>query len=119
MHQYLRFLNEPNLCEKKELQSSVSRWLISRKKKMNSTFILSVYLRLQAITRLELQFFDVIASWPGSVHVSRIFNNCQAKVLYGEVLMTGLLLGDMGYACTPYLMTPLADPGTAGSPDDK
>ncbi|KAM7301071.1 putative nuclease HARBI1 [Ixodes scapularis] len=76
-------------------------------------------INVQAITGPELQFFDVVASWPGSVHDSRIFDNCRAKVLYEEAVMTGVLLGDMGYACTPYLMTPFADPGKAGSPHDR
>ncbi|KAG0425642.1 hypothetical protein HPB47_027195 [Ixodes persulcatus] len=50
---------------------------------------------------INVQFFDVVASWPGTVHDSTSFDNCRAKVLYEEALMTGLLLGDMGYAYTP------------------
>ncbi|CAN7995542.1 unnamed protein product [Ixodes hexagonus] len=76
-------------------------------------------INVQAITGPELQFLDVVASWPGSVHDSRIFDMCRAHVLYKDGVVPGLLLGDMGYACLPFLMTPLADPGAARSPGDK
>ncbi|CAN7939195.1 unnamed protein product [Ixodes hexagonus] len=76
-------------------------------------------INVRAITGPQLQFFDVVASWPGSVHDSRIFDMCRAHVLYKQEVVPGLLLGDMGYACLPFLMTPLADPGTTGGPGDK
>ncbi|KAG0426058.1 hypothetical protein HPB47_026812 [Ixodes persulcatus] len=69
-----------------------------------------------AITGPQLQFFDVVASWPGSVHDSRIFDGSRARALYEESRVPGVLLGDMGYACLPFLMTPLANPGEANSP---
>ncbi|CAN7945794.1 unnamed protein product, partial [Ixodes hexagonus] len=71
---------------------------------------------VQAITGPQLQFLNVVASWPGSVHDSRVFDNSRARVLYEEHRVPGLLLGDMGYACFPFLMTPLADPGPANTP---
>ncbi|KAH7985140.1 hypothetical protein HPB49_026584 [Dermacentor silvarum] len=72
---------------------------------------------VQAITGPELQFFDLVASWPGSAHDSRIFDNSNARVRYEEGDVPGVLLGDMGYACRPYLMTPLKDPGGKDSPE--
>ncbi|KAH9366765.1 hypothetical protein HPB48_012452 [Haemaphysalis longicornis] len=54
---------------------------------------------------------------PGSWHDSRIFDKSRARVLYETKRVPGLLLGDAGYACLPYLMTPLADPGAPGSPE--
>lgn len=67
----------------------------------------------QAITGPELQFFDVVASWPGSVHDSRIFTNSRVMALYEQKAVPGVLLGDQGYACLPFLMTPLKNPQTS------
>lgn len=76
-----------------------------------------IYLLLQAITGPQLQFYDLIARHPGSMHDSRIFDKSRARVLYETRRVPGLLLGDAGYACVPYLMTPLANPGALGSPE--
>ncbi|KAG0444687.1 hypothetical protein HPB47_013509 [Ixodes persulcatus] len=72
---------------------------------------------LHAITGPQLQFFDVVASWPGSVHDScSIFDGSRLRALYKESRVPGLLLGDIGYACLPLLMTPLTNPGVTNSP---
>ncbi|XP_040067890.1 putative nuclease HARBI1 [Ixodes scapularis] len=70
----------------------------------------------KAVTGPQLQFYDVVVSWPGSVHDSQIFDNSRVRVLYEERRVPGVLLGDMGYACFPFLMTPLADPRPANTP---
>ncbi|KAH6938541.1 hypothetical protein HPB50_010465 [Hyalomma asiaticum] len=69
-----------------------------------------------AITGPQLQFFDLGASWPGSAHDSRIFDNSRARVHYEEGTVPGILLGDKGYPCRSYLMTPFRDKVTKGSP---
>ncbi|KAH9367260.1 hypothetical protein HPB48_013617 [Haemaphysalis longicornis] len=76
-----------------------------------------IYLLFQAVTGPQLPFYDLIARHPGSWHDSRIFDKSRARVLYETKRVPGLLLGDAGYACVPYLMTPLADPGAPGSPE--
>ncbi|KAH8035853.1 hypothetical protein HPB51_010605 [Rhipicephalus microplus] len=53
-------------------------------------------LNVPAITGPELQFFDVVASWPGSVHDSRIFTNSRVMALYEQKAVLGVLLGDQG-----------------------
>ncbi|KAH7940930.1 hypothetical protein HPB49_008165 [Dermacentor silvarum] len=70
----------------------------------------------RGITGPDLQFYDVVASWPGSAHDSRIFDSSRARVLYETGAIPGILLGDMGYACRSYLMTPLKDPAQ-GTPE--
>ncbi|XP_033750280.1 putative nuclease HARBI1 [Pecten maximus] len=50
------------------------------------------------------------ASWPGSVHDSRIWNASALKDQFENGLHDGLLLGDSGYACRKYLMTPFLQP---------
>ncbi|KAL6470608.1 hypothetical protein MHYP_G00217270 [Metynnis hypsauchen] len=77
---------------------------------------------------------NVEARWPGSVHDSRIFResalsnkfqhgrrfvgvfhmDCNSYIMEIPYVITGqydgLLLGDRGYPCLPYLMTPYSDP---------
>ncbi|KAL3222138.1 hypothetical protein MRX96_050077, partial [Rhipicephalus microplus] len=67
----------------------------------------------QAVTGPELQFFDVVASWPGSVHDSRIFTTSRVMALYEQKAVPGVLLADQGYECLPFLMTPLKNPQTS------
>uniref|UniRef100_A0A6B0V8K9 Putative nuclease harbi1 n=1 Tax=Ixodes ricinus TaxID=34613 RepID=A0A6B0V8K9_IXORI len=76
-------------------------------------------INVQAITGPQLQFFDLVASWPGSVHDSRIFDNSRARVLYEHRRVPGLLLGDAAYACMSFLLTPLSSPGAANSPEGR
>ncbi|KAM7298507.1 putative nuclease HARBI1 [Ixodes scapularis] len=71
---------------------------------------------LQAVIGPQLQFYDMVLSWLGSVHDSRMFDNSRVRVLYEERRVPGTLLGNMGYACFFFLMTPLADPGPADKP---
>nr|XP_037288690.1 LOW QUALITY PROTEIN: putative nuclease HARBI1 [Rhipicephalus microplus] len=71
---------------------------------------------VQAVAGPELQFFDIVAGWPGSVHDSRIFDNSCLRVLYEEKRVPGVLLGDAGYACQPYLFTPFSEPGPTDTP---
>ncbi|XP_026012830.1 putative nuclease HARBI1 [Astatotilapia calliptera] len=53
---------------------------------------------------------NVEAKWPGSVHDSRIFRECTLSTKFGHGEFTGHLLGDRGYPCLPYLLTPYPDP---------
>nr|XP_050030029.2 putative nuclease HARBI1 [Dermacentor andersoni] len=66
-------------------------------------------INVQAITGPRLQFFYFDASWPGSAHDSRIFDNSRARVQYEEGNVPGILLGDKGYPCRSYLMTPFRE----------
>jgi hypothetical protein len=55
----------------------------------------------------------MVAKWPGSTHDSHIFRTSSvAQDLEGTSLDSGVLLGDSGYPCLPYLMTPYIDPQT-------
>lgn len=98
------------MCAAYILLNSCAGW--RRSKLYLSTFF-------QAITGPKLQFFDLIASWPGSVHDSRIFDNSRARVRFETKRLPGVLLGDAGYACMPFLLTPLANAGPANSPEGR
>jgi hypothetical protein len=62
----------------------------------------------QAISDANLKFIDVVARWPGSVHDSTIFNDSRIRMrLENNEFPNCYLLGDSGYACKRYLLTPL------------
>ena len=55
----------------------------------------------------------MVAKWPGSTHDSHIFRTSHiAHELEGTNFENGVVLGDSGYACLPYLMTPYPEPET-------
>jgi hypothetical protein len=55
---------------------------------------------------------DVVARWPGSVHDSTIFDSSHVRAILETRPADGYLVGDGGYACRSYLLTPLSNPGT-------
>ena len=60
-------------------------------------------------------FTNIVARWPGCTHDSHIFRTSRVgRELHenGHGLEDGVLLGDSGYACTTYLMTPFLNPTT-------
>ncbi|XP_052237807.1 putative nuclease HARBI1 [Dreissena polymorpha] len=63
-------------------------------------------LNVQMICDATFRFVDVVAKWPGSVHDSKIFRESAIRQRFEKGIMTGLLLGDSGYGCKRYLMTP-------------
>lgn len=60
----------------------------------------------------DLKIMDIVTRWRGSVHDSRIFRECRLKQRFEAGAFTGILLGDSGYPCTPYLFTPVLNPRT-------
>ncbi|KAF1395070.1 hypothetical protein PFLUV_G00007730 [Perca fluviatilis] len=56
---------------------------------------------------------NVEAKWPGSVHDSRVFRSSTISQRLSQGEFSGVLLGDEGYVCETYLLTPLADPQSA------
>jgi hypothetical protein len=73
-----------------------------------------ISINVQVVCDADLIFTNVVVRWPGSVHDSRIFSNSEicARLINREV--DGWLLGDAGYGCKPYLMTPIPEPKTRG-----
>lgn len=60
-------------------------------------------------------FTNIVARWPGSTHDSFIFTDSTiGQQLTGQhrSVDDGILLGDSGYACKPFLMTPYPNPVT-------
>lgn len=70
-------------------------------------------LNVQAVVNANLLFENVVSRWHGSVHDATIFSSSRlyARFETGEI-QGGYLLGDAGYPCKPYLLTPLGAPTT-------
>ncbi|XP_062596055.1 putative nuclease HARBI1 [Saccostrea cucullata] len=79
------------------------------------------YHSIQAVCDHDGKVTNINASWPGSVHDSHIFRTSQIRTYLEEeengLFENGVLLGDSGYACRPFLLTPYANPQT--EPEEK
>ena len=58
----------------------------------------------------KLYIRDVVSSWWGSAHDSRIFNESALKQKVQQLQPQYHLVGDRGYACSRYMLTPLTNP---------
>lgn len=54
---------------------------------------------------------DIVVRHPGSNHDSVIFDRSALRVRMETGNIPGLLIGDNGYACRHYLLTPVLQPG--------
>ncbi|KAK0151075.1 putative nuclease HARBI1 [Merluccius polli] len=72
----------------------------------------SYNLTFQMICDADCLISNVEAKWPGSVHDSRIFRASPIYEGLSQGAFSGVLLGDKGYACESFLLTPLSDPQT-------
>ena len=55
---------------------------------------------------------DIVVRWHGSMPDSRIFDNSVIRDRFEADEISGYLLGDSGYPCRNYLLTPLSNPHT-------
>ncbi|KAF9417932.1 hypothetical protein HW555_005077 [Spodoptera exigua] len=60
-------------------------------------------INVQVVSNANLEIMDIVAHWRGSTHDARIFNESRLKQRFEQSEFKGRLLGDSGYACTPYL----------------
>ncbi|XP_060524763.1 putative nuclease HARBI1 [Cylas formicarius] len=67
-------------------------------------------INVQVVAGPSMKIMDIVARWPGREHDSMIFNNSSLKARFEAGHLHGYLLGDSGYPCLPYLMTPLLHP---------
>ncbi|MCL4151713.1 UNVERIFIED_CONTAM: hypothetical protein GTU68_018247, partial [Idotea baltica] len=67
-------------------------------------------LNCQAVVDPDHIIISANVMWPGSVHDSRIFENSYIKTVIQNI--PGHLIGDSGYACRRFLMTPILNPTT-------
>lgn len=69
-------------------------------------------LNVQMVCDAKFKFTSVCASWPGSVHDSRIWREFSLCRQFQRGEHNGILLGDSGYPCKRFLMTPYLNPQT-------
>ena len=69
-------------------------------------------INVQAVCGPNLDILNIVARWPGSVHDARIFDNSRICAQFERGDIQGILVGDNGYPCRQYLMTPVIDPQT-------
>lgn len=62
------------------------------------------------VCNAKLKMMDIVARWRGGTNDARIFRESTIKRRFEEGHFNGRLLGDGGYACTPYLFTPVRNP---------
>lgn len=69
-----------------------------------------LFFMCKAIVGARMEFLDLVPEWPGSQHNSRIFQNSRVFMRYQQRELTGILVGDAGYPCLPFLLTPFRNP---------
>ena len=76
-------------------------------------------INVQVVCGPDMRICHIVSRWPGSTHDSRIFDwssikeyMIEQRTPHGQLPPDSKLLGDGGYACMPYLFTPLRAPQT-------
>lgn len=67
-------------------------------------------INVQVIVAADCRILDVVANWPGGTHDSRILRESTIGREMERGVHPGLLLGDSGYPCRRWLMTPYLQP---------
>lgn len=69
---------------------------------------------VQVVAGPDCRILDIVTPWPGSTHDQHIFDHSRICFRFQDVenqeFGNGILLGDSGYECRPYLLTPLTNP---------
>lgn len=70
-------------------------------------------INVQIVGDTSYRIRNIVARWAGSTHDSRIFNESVLKSNLEDGNVSGILLGDGGYAARLYMLTPVCNPSTA------
>nr|CAD7264842.1 unnamed protein product [Timema shepardi] len=69
-------------------------------------------INVQVACGAHLKIVDIVTRRPGSFHDASIFGASSLKSRFEQGRVKGILLGDSGYPCLPYLLTPLLNART-------
>lgn len=70
-------------------------------------------INVQAVVNARCEFMDIVAKWHGSAHDQTVFNFSKIKQRFEQnEFGDGLLIGDAGYGCSKYMLTPFRNPIT-------
>ncbi|XP_058482276.1 putative nuclease HARBI1 [Solea solea] len=69
-------------------------------------------LNVQMICDANYLITNIEVKWPVGVHDARIFRASSVLQRLAQREFEGIFLGDRGYPCLPYRLTPYSDPGT-------
>ena len=68
------------------------------------------YQDVQAICNSKVEFINIVVRWQGSVYDAHIFENFLIGINFEDGTHKVLQLGENGYPCKKYLLTPLCNP---------
>ncbi|XP_024888320.1 putative nuclease HARBI1 isoform X2 [Temnothorax curvispinosus] len=67
-------------------------------------------LNVQVVCGPQREILDIVVRHPGSAHDAVIFDRSSVRCRFELGYLDGILLGDSGYACRKYLLTPVLRP---------
>jgi hypothetical protein len=77
-------------------------------------------INVQVIGDANLKIVDIVSRWPGSVHDTTIFNDSHIRARFENNEFSPYhLLGDSGYPCRGYLLTPILRPDPNNHPHNR
>jgi hypothetical protein len=66
-------------------------------------------INVQAVVDDLMRFTNLVVRWPGSTHDARILRESDLRAQFENgIIDYGILLGDAGYPCKEYLLTPIS-----------
>ncbi|CAL1290661.1 unnamed protein product [Larinioides sclopetarius] len=71
-------------------------------------------LNVQTLSNADLYIRNIVARWPGKFHDSIIFEHSSLRAKFETVAIPPKyhLVGDNGYGCSTYMLTPFLNPRT-------